>query len=420
MNTGFIEFGLLGEKLGHSFSKDIHALLGDYSYELIEVPREELRSFISERKFSGLNVTIPYKETLIPYLDFLDDKARKIGAVNTIVNRGGKLYGYNTDFYGMEMLFAHAKIDPRGKTVAILGTGGTSKTAFAVMEHLEAKEIFKVSRSGADGALTYEGLYEAADKVDIIINTTPAGMFPDIDGCAVDLSKFKNLSGVIDAVYNPLRTSLIIEAKKRGIRAEGGLYMLVSQAALAAELFCGERIGLLKTEKVYRRILRDKENIVLIGMPASGKTTVGRILEKKLRRKAYDSDKLIEKAEKRTISDIFQNEGEATFRNMEADMIRSLSEKNGIVISTGGGAPLREENVDNLKKNGRLYFIDRPLGQLMPTKSRPLASSAEAIERRFNERYGIYSLAADVRIDADTSAPMTADKIIKELYGVRR
>lgn len=420
MNTGFIEFGLLGEKLGHSFSKDIHALLGDYSYELIEVPREELRSFISERKFSGLNVTIPYKETLIPYLDFLDDKARKIGAVNTIVNRGGKLYGYNTDFYGMEMLFAHAKIDPRGKTVAILGTGGTSKTAFAVMEHLEAKEIFKVSRSGADGALTYEGLYEVADGVDIIINTTPAGMFPDIDGCAVDLSKFKNLSGVIDAVYNPLRTSLIIEAKKRGIRAEGGLYMLVSQAALAAELFCGERIGLLKTEKVYRRILRDKENIVLIGMPASGKTTVGRILEKKLRRKAYDSDKLIEKAEKRTISDIFQNEGEATFRNMEADMIRSLSEKNGIVISTGGGAPLREENVDNLKKNGRLYFIDRPLGQLMPTKSRPLASSAEAIERRFNERYGIYSLAADVRIDADTSAPMTADKIIKELYGVRR
>jgi shikimate dehydrogenase len=420
MNTGFIEFGLLGEKLGHSFSKEIHALLGDYSYELIEVPREELRSFISERKFSGLNVTIPYKETLIPYLDFLDDKARKIGAVNTIVNRGGKLYGYNTDFYGMEMLFAHAKIDPRGKTVAILGTGGTSKTAFAVMEHLEAKEIFKVSRSGADGALTYEGLYEAADKVDIIINTTPAGMFPDIDGCAVDLSKFKNLSGVIDAVYNPLRTSLIIEAKKRGIRAEGGLYMLVAQAALAAELFCGERIGLLKTEKVYRRILRDKENIVLIGMPASGKTTVGRILEKKLRRKAYDSDKLIEKAEKRTISDIFQNEGEATFRNMEADMIRSLSEKNGIVISTGGGAPLREENVDNLKKNGRLYFIDRPLGQLMPTKSRPLASSAEAIERRFNERYGIYSLAADVRIDADTSAPMTADKITKELYGVRR
>ena len=415
-----MRYGLLGERLGHSFSKEIHGLLGDYSYDLIEVAREDLDEFLRTKDFAGLNVTIPYKERVIPYLDFIDAVAREIGAVNTVVNRGGKLYGYNTDFYGMEMLFAHAKIDPVGKTVAILGTGGTSKTAFSVMKHLGAREIFKVSRSGADGALTYEGLYEAADKVDIIINTTPLGMFPDIDGCAVDLSKFTRLSGVIDAVYNPLRTSLIIEAKKRGIRAEGGLYMLVAQAARAAELFSGERIGILKIEKVYRRILRDKENIVLIGMPASGKTTVGRLLEKKLGRKAYDSDKLIEKAEKRSISDIFREDGEAAFRQMEADMVRSLSEKSGIIISTGGGVPLRGENVDNLKKNGRLYFIDRPLGQLMPTKSRPLANSAEAIERRFNERYGIYSRAADVRIDADTSAPMTADKIIKELYAKRR
>lgn len=415
-----MRYGLLGERLGHSFSKEIHGLLGDYSYDLIEVAREDLDDFLRAKDFSGLNVTIPYKERVIPYLDFIDVVAREIGAVNTVVNRGGKLYGYNTDFYGMEMLFSHAKIDPAGKSVAILGTGGTSKTAFSVMKHLGAREIFKVSRSGADGALTYEGLYEVADKVDIIINTTPLGMFPDIDGCAVDLSKFTRLSGVIDAVYNPLRTSLIIEAKKREIRAEGGLYMLVAQAARAAELFSGEKIGILKIEKVYRRILRDKENIVLIGMPASGKTTVGRLLEKKLGRKAYDSDKLIEKAEKRSISDIFREDGEATFRQMEADMVRSLSEKSGIIISTGGGAPLRAESVDNLKKNGRLYFIDRPLGQLMPTNSRPLANSAEAIERRFNERYGIYSRAADVRIDADTSAPMTADKIIKELYAKRR
>jgi shikimate dehydrogenase len=313
-------------------------------------------------------------------------------------------------------MLKRAGISLKDKKVLVLGSGGTSLTARSVCQGEGAKECIVVSRRGE---VNYENISLHSDA-DIIINTTPVGMFPDVFKKPCDIKKFKKLYGVIDAVYNPLRTSLIIEAKKRGIRAEGGLYMLVAQAALATELFCGERIGLLKTEKVYRRILRDKENIVLIGMPASGKTTVGRILEKKLRRKAYDSDKLIEKAEKRTISDIFQSEGEAAFRNMEADMIRSLSEKNGIVISTGGGAPLREENVDNLKKNGRLYFIDRPLGQLMPTKSRPLASSAEAIERRFNERYGIYSLAADVRIDADTSAPMTADKIIKELYGVRR
>ena len=380
-----MRYGLLGEHLGHSFSKEIHGLLGDYSYDLIEVLQEGLDDFLRAKDFAGLIVTIPYKERVIPYLDFIDGAAKEIGAVNTIVNRGGKLYGYNTDFYGLEMLFAHAKIDPEGKTVAILGTGGTSKTAFAVMKQLSAGEIFKVSRSGSDGAMTYEELYSVADKVDIIINTTPAGMYPDIDGCAVDLSKFKNLSGVIDAVYNPLRTSLIIEAKKRNIRAEGGLYMLVAQAARAAELFFGERIGPIKIEKVYRRILRDKENIVLIGMPASGKTTVGRLLEKKLHRKAYDSDKLIEKTEKRSIPDIFREDGEATFRRMEAEMIRELSGKSGIIIATGGGAILRAESLDNLKKNGRLYFIDRPLGQLMPTKSRPLANSAEAIERRYNE-----------------------------------
>ena len=415
-----MRYGLLGEHLGHSFSKEIHGLLGDYSYDLIEVLQEGLDDFLRAKDFAGLNVTIPYKERVIPYLDFIDGAAKEIGAVNTIVNRGGKLYGYNTDFYGLEMLFAHAKIDPEGKTVAILGTGGTSKTAFAVMKQLSAGEIFKVSRSGSDGAMTYEELYSVADKVDIIINTTPAGMYPDIDGCAVDLSKFKNLSGVIDAVYNPLRTSLIIEAKKRNIRAEGGLYMLVAQAARAAELFFGERIGPIKIEKVYRRILRDKENIVLIGMPASGKTTVGRLLEKKLHRKAYDSDKLIEKTEKRSIPDIFREDGEATFRRMEAEMIRELSGKSGIIIATGGGAILRAESLDNLKKNGRLYFIDRPLGQLMPTNSRPLANSAEAIERRYNERYGIYSAAADVRIDAKGSAPMTADKIVDDLYARRR
>ena len=196
--------------------------------------------------------------------------------------------------------------------------------------------------------------------------------------------------------------------------------MLVAQAARAAELFSGERIGGIKIEKVYRRILRDKENIVLIGMPASGKTTAGRLLEKKLHRKAYDSDKLIEKDAGRSISDIFREDGEAHFRDIEAAMIRKLSEKSGIIISTGGGAILRPENVDNLKKNGRLYFIDRPLGQLIPTKNRPLASSAEAIEKRYNERYGIYSAAADVRIDANGSAPMTVEKIVDDLYARRK
>ena len=402
-----MRYGLLGEKLGHSFSKDIHNSLGEYSYDLIEVRRDKLEEFIQKREFCGLNVTIPYKEVVIPYLDGIDEMAKAIGAVNTIVNRNGKLYGYNTDFYGMEMLFSHAKIDPADKVVAILGSGGTSKTAEAVVRHLGAREAVKVSRGRKDGAIEYDELYERADEVDIIVNTTPLGMFPNTDGCAIDLSRFKNVSGVIDAVYNPLRTRLIIEAEKRGIRAEGGLYMLVAQAVRASER---------TTEKVYRRILREKENIVLIGMPASGKSTIGRILEKKLGKKVLDSDKIIERNAEKSIPDIFRDEGEATFRNMEAEVIAKLSDECGIIISTGGGSILREKSVDNLKKNGRLYFIDRPLPQLIPTKSRPLASTAEDIEKRFNERYGIYSSVADARIDANGSAPMAADKIIKDLY----
>ena len=241
-------------------------------------------------------------------------------------------------------------------------------------------------------------------------------MFPDTDGCAIDLSRFKNVSGVIDAIYNPLRTRLVIEAEKRGIRAEGGLYMLVAQAVRASEIFTGARYEERTTEKIYRRILRDKENVVLIGMPASGKSTIGRILEKKLGKKVFDSDKIIERNAKKSIPDIFRDDGEAAFRDMEADVIAKLSGKCGIIISTGGGSILRRESVDNLKKNGRLYFIDRPLSQLIPTSSRPLASTAEAIEKRFNERYGIYSAVADVRIDANGSAPMAADKIIKDIY----
>lgn len=411
-----MRYGLLGEKLGHSFSKEIHNSIGEYSYDLLEVSRERLREFIESKTFSGLNVTIPYKETVIPYLDGIDDAAKAIGAVNTIVNRGGRLYGYNTDFYGMEMLFSHAKIDPTDKVVAILGSGGTSKTAEAVVKHLGARKTIKVSRGEKDGTIGYDELYDRCDEVDIIVNTTPLGMFPDTNGCAIDISRFNSLTGVIDAVYNPLRTRLIIEAEKRGIRAEGGLYMLVAQAVRASEIFTNTKYEERTTEKVYRRILREKENIVLIGMPASGKSTIGRILEKKLGKKVFDSDKIIEKNAKKSIPDIFRNEGEAAFRDMEADVIRTLSDKCGIIISTGGGSILRKDSVDNLKKNGRLYFIDRPLSQLIPTSSRPLASTAEAIEKRFNERYGIYSSVADVRIDANGSAPMAADKIIKDLY----
>ena len=409
-----MRYGLLGEKLGHSFSKEIHNMLGDYSYDLIEVEKSAFDDFMKARDFTALNVTIPYKEKVIPYLDHIDEAAKAIGAVNTVVNKGGKLCGYNTDFFGMEKLIEHAKIGIKGRKVAILGTGGTSKTAKAVTNSLGAREILIVSRSGNGEAITYSELYDNHSDVEVIVNTTPLGMYPNTDDIAIDISAFERLFGVIDAVYNPLRTRLIVEARKRGIRAAGGLYMLVAQAIRASEIFFDTKYDAKTVSKIYRKLMRKKENIVLIGMPASGKSTVGRILEKKLKRKVFDTDKVIERKEKSYIPDLFANKGEGYFRDAEAQVIKELSDKNGLIIATGGGSILRQENIDNLKKNGRLYFIDRPLTKLIPTSNRPLAKSAADIEKRYNERYGIYSAVADVRIDANTSAPMTADKILKD------
>ena len=411
-----MRYGLLGEKLGHSFSREIHNMLGDYAYDLIEVARDDLDSFVRNGDFTALNVTIPYKEAIIPHLDNIDDAAEAIGAVNTVVKRDGKLCGYNTDFYGLEKLINHSKIGIKNRKIAILGTGGTSKTAKAVAEHLKASEILIVSREKRQFSITYDELYDNHSDVEVIINTTPVGMYPNDEYCPIELSKFDRLFGVIDVIYNPLRTPLIVEAKKKGIRAEGGLYMLVAQAVRASEIFLNTKYDEKTIDKIYRKLIRNKENIVLIGMPASGKSTVGRMLEKKLSRKVFDSDKYIEHREKISIPEIFATKGEEYFRDLESCVIKELSTKSGIIIATGGGSVLRDKNVDNLKKNGRLYFIDRPLTKLIPTSNRPLASNAKDIEKRYNERYGIYSRVADVRIDSNTSAPITADKIIDDYY----
>ena len=411
-----MRYGLLGEKLGHSFSREIHNMLGDYAYDLIEVARDDLVSFVRNGDFTALNVTIPYKEAIIPHLDNIDDAAEAIGAVNTVVKRDGRLCGYNTDFYGLEKLINHSKIGIKNRKIAILGTGGTSKTAKAVAEHLKASEILIVSREKRQFSITYDELYDNHSDVEVIINTTPVGMYPNDEYCPIELSKFDRLFGVIDVIYNPLRTPLIVEAKKKGIRAEGGLYMLVAQAVRASEIFLNTKYDEKTIDKIYRKLIRNKENIVLIGMPASGKSTVGRMLEKKLSRKVFDSDKYIEHREKISIPEIFATKGEEYFRDLESCVIKELSTKSGIIIATGGGSVLRDKNVDNLKKNGRLYFIDRPLTKLIPTSNRPLASNAKDIEKRYNERYGIYSRVADVRIDSNTSAPITADKIIDDYY----
>lgn len=397
-----MKYGLIAEHLGHSFSKEIHARLADYDYELHEIPRGGLDAFMTARDFSAINVTIPYKEDVIPYLDHIDEKAKLIGAVNTIVNRDGILYGYNTDFFGMSALINYMGLDISCKKVLIAGTGGTSKTAVAVSKSSGASAVYRMSRSGRDGALTYEEAYASHADAEIIINTTPSGMFPKCEDIPLDLSRFPGLCGVVDAIYNPLRSNLILEARERGIVAEGGLYMLVAQAVAAVEIFLGKKFDGNVTEEVYLDILREKENIVLIGMPGCGKSTIGRRLAAEMGRKFYDLDEEIVKESGRSIPEIFANDGEKAFRDIESEVLmKNLADLGGAVIATGGGAILREENLKRLRRNGRLYFLNRPLSQLLPTPDRPLASSAEAIEARYRERLPKYLAAADVELVTD-------------------
>ena len=407
-----MEYGLIGEKLPHSFSKEIHEKLAGYDYQLKELTPAQLPGFLQKRDFKGINVTIPYKQTVIPYLDEIDQKAKAIGAVNTIVNRDGKLYGYNTDYDGMVALIRHAGLSLEGKSVLILGTGGTSKTAMAVAKDLGAADVQRVSRSGREGAITYEEAQRL--PVQILINTTPSGMYPNPDGQPMDLSRFGWLEGVLDAVYNPLRTRLVLQARDNRARAQSGLYMLVAQAAVACEHFLGKQLPAGMLDTVYRQIHGEKQNIVLTGMPGSGKSTVGKILARQMGREFVDTDTEIIRAAKKPIADIFAQKGEAYFRDLESQVIAQLSQRTGLVIATGGGAILREENVRHLRQNGRLYFLDRPVEAICPTKDRPLSRDRDALERRYEERYTRYTVTADTRIPVNGSPDEAAAAIREE------
>ena len=411
-----MQYGCIGEHLTHSFSKEIHAALADYPYELREIPSGELSAFMTARDFKAINVTIPYKQDVIPFLKEVNDTAACIGAVNTIVNKSGELYGYNTDFGGMSALIKRAKIDLFGKKVLILGTGGTSNTAMAVAKHMGANAVLKVSRRKAPDVLTYDEVKAHHTDADILINTTPCGMFGNVKGVPIDPDLFPNLSGVVDAVYNPLRTELVLNARARGIPAVGGLYMLVMQAVLASEIFLDTTYPHDLTERVYTAIKTEKENIVLTGMPSCGKTTVGKLLADKLGRPFIDTDAQIERETGKTPSEIFAAQGEAAFRDIETQVIARLSEQNGAVIATGGGAVLRPQNVDALKTNGRLFFLNRPLEQLVPTSDRPTANNVEALLRLHAERFATYLMTADVALPAGGTADEVAALVERSFF----
>ncbi len=406
---------MIGEKLSHSFSGEIHKKIGDYPYELLELRPKDVVPFLQKKEFRAINVTIPYKETVIPYLDEISEDAEKIGAVNTVVNRGGKLYGYNTDYYGAQKLMQSADLDPKGKKVLILGTGGTSKTLSAVVRDGDAREIVKVSRHASKDAVSYEEAYQKHTDAEIVINTTPVGMFPHGEGCPIELAAFPRLEGVIDVVYNPLKTRFVQKARVLGKKATGGLLMLAAQAVYASALFFGRERDESLCDSVYRAVLREKQNIVLVGMPSSGKSTVGRALAEKLGLVFTDSDEEIVKAAGKTIPELFAGEGEAAFRDKETAVLAALSAKSGLVIATGGGAILRQENLEALRANGRIYFLDRSPDKLTPTDDRPLSKDAEALAKRYRERYPLYLAAADCRVPNDGDVSEAVQFIVKDL-----
>ena len=406
-----MQYGLIGEHLGHSYSVPIHRLITGEDYELREIAPADLETFMTRKEFRAINVTIPYKQDVIPYLDEISDTAREIGAVNTIVNRDGRLYGTNTDAAGLQALIARVCPDIQGRKTLVLGTGGTSKTAVYTAKAMGAEPVIRVSRSAREDAVTYEEALQDHRDAEILINTTPCGMFPEAEDMPVDIAGFPALRGVVDVIYNPLRTKLVLAALRRGIPAEGGLYMLTAQAVRAAEEFRGIRYEEELTEKIYRRMARDKENIVLTGMPGSGKSAVSSILGARTGRDVIDTDRMIVEKAGMEITEIFRRYGEKHFRDLESEVIRKEAARAGVIISTGGGAILREENVDALRRNGRLVWLDRKPADLVPTDDRPLADSREKMTALYAAREPIYRATADERIAVTGSAADTASEI---------
>ena len=407
-----LTYGCIGEHLPHSFSREIHEQIGGYAYELKELAPEELPAFMIARSFRGINVTIPYKQAVIPFLDEIDETARAIGAVNTVVNRNGKLYGYNTDLDGLTRLIRRVGLDLSGKKVLVPGTGGTSRTASFAAGQLGAREVLRVSRTGREGSLTYEDILRNHTDAEIILNTTPCGMYPEPDAQPLPLDPFHRLQGVVDVIYNPLRSRLVLDARSRGIPAEGGLYMLVAQAVRASEHFLDTAYPEDLTDRIYERILRKKENIVLIGMPGSGKSAVGKILAKKTGWPLADTDRLIVQEAGKSIPDIFREDGEPAFRDLESGIIRELSKQGGQIISTGGGAVLRPENVDMLRWNGRLFWLNRNPDDLVPTDDRPLADTEAKMKQLYIEREPVYRAAADEIVPVTGTPQQAASQIL--------
>ena len=410
-----MEYGLIGEGLSHGFPETIYQKTGLVSYEVQNLNPEQADAFIRARDFRGINLTGPCTRTVLPLLDEISGQARRLGAVDTIVNKEGKLTGYNTEYFGLKSLILKTGLDLKDRKVLILGTGETGRTAHAVVTDLDCAQIYKAGRSGKEGAVTCEEIYEKCPDAEIVINTTSSGMYPRLDDCPLDLDRLPCVRGVIDVICNPLRTALVLEAQKRGIPAAGGLYMLTARVVRSAELFTDSGIIPGSIDRIYNEVLNSRRNIVLTGMSLAGKTTVGTLLSKTLGRELADTDDMIVETEQRPITDIFAADGEGYFRDVETEMTRRLSPKTGIIIATGGGVILRQQNVDALKKNGVIIFLDRPLEQILPADDRPLANTRDKVVALHKKRYPTYCSTCDYRVPNGISPEDVMARIFKVL-----
>ena len=410
-----MEYGLIGRHLKHSFSKEVHERLEPYNYLLKELEPEEIQSFMTRKNFKAINVTIPYKEEVIKYLDYKSIEVEKTNSCNTIVRVGSKLYGYNTDILGLKDAIISSNYNVKDKTVLVLGTGGASKSCVYVLNELGAKEVVLVSRSKKENTITYGELDKYYDSASLIINATPVGMYPNNYDKPIELSPFKNLEGVIDLVYNPLKTKLIEEAESLNIKSINGLYMLVSQALYSIDYFLDTKTDKEKVSEIARDIYKSKRNIVLIGMPTSGKTTIGQILSRRLKRVHIDTDDFVKKIIRMPIKKYFKLYGEEKFRDKEELVISEIAKLNSKVISTGGGAILREANIKKLKMNSIIIFIDRAKDNLYLSSTRPLLNSREDIDRLYNERIELYRKYADIIIENNSDFKETLERIIEVL-----
>jgi len=411
MITGKKNFrsGLLGKTLGHSYSPQLHALFADHSYKLFEKAEEDIEEFIKSAEFDGINVTIPYKKAVMPFLDEISEEAAAIGSVNTVVKTERGLCGYNTDIYGFETMLAKANIDLCGKKVLLLGSGGAAQTALYVAKKHGA-EIHTVSRSGE---LNYGNCAELHGDAEVIINATPVGMYPNNGISPISLKPYKKLVAVADMIYNPRKTALIMEAEALGINAVSGLGMLVYQALRACELFHGTRIAESEAEAALLTLDRSLTNIILVGMPGCGKSTVGALLSQKLGRTFVDTDSEIEKASKMSCSDIITAYGEGEFRKRETDAAANAGKLSGAVIATGGGIVTVEENYPLLRQNAKIYFLKRDISALA-TDGRPI-TALHGKEELYRRRLPLYTAFADAEIEV-TEPEETAEKIIKEHF----